>query len=454
MHDGLALLSTDKPEAEVEILHFEDLGTSVLSLSKQQVKELEADKRVAEVVPDFEVFAHGGPGSGPGASYQDWGGEEAGPRDDGGAGAPADMNSYMAGYYQALADLYRGGAAPGAPAAPVPPGTAASSGSSFFPFPFPPSWFPCPPGYRRVGWRCVPIPQPPTQPIPWNITMVKADQVWSRVTGQGVKVAIIDTGIDNDHPDLSVAGGVSFVPGVLSWDDDHGHGTHCAGIVGARNNPLGVVGVAPGSSLYAVKVMRPVPGGRASGSLSWILAGMDWARQQRMDVASMSLGSLAGSPDEACVLAYQRAAQRLIDVGCIVISSAGNSGRTAQPWVGQPARCPGFMAVAAVDSNANLADFSSRGPDTLCAECGVEISAPGVSVRSTVPGGGYSNMSGTSMACPHVAGAAALLKELHPAWSPAQIRARLTATASDLGVPGDDPGFGAGLLDCQRAVFV
>ena len=230
VYDGLALLSTEKPEAEEEILHFESLGTSVMSLSKQQVKDLEGDNRVAEVVPDFEVFAHGGPGSVPGASYQDWGEEEAGPRDDGGAGAPSDVNSYMAGYYQALADMYRGGPAPGAPAAPLPSGATAGSESSFFPFPFPfpfpPSWFPCPPGYRRVGWRCVPILQPPAQPIPWNITMVKADQVWSRVTGQGVKVAIIDTGIDNDHPDLSVAGGVSFVPGVLSWAAVRLHSHH------------------------------------------------------------------------------------------------------------------------------------------------------------------------------------------------------------------------------------
>lgn len=136
-----------------------------------------------------------------------------------------------------------------------------------------------------------------------------------------------------------------------------------------------------------------------------------------------------------------------------MVAAAGNAGRTSTPWVGQPARCPSFMAVAAVDRNRRLADFSSRGPAGLRNECGVEISAPGVSIRSTVPGGGYGVKSGTSMACPHVSGAAALLKELHPTWAPSQIRARLKVTAADLGAPGNDPQFGAGLLDCRRAVF-
>ena len=283
--------------------------------------------------------------------------------------------------------------------------------------------------------------------------MVRADDVWHRVTGRGVKLAIIDTGIDDNHPDLTVSGGASFVPGVGSWDDDHSHGTHCAGIAGARNNATGIVGVAPGCSLYAVKVMRPVAGGRASGSLSWILAGMGWSARNGMDVASMSLGSNVSTADAACTMAYQRAAQRLINSGCIVIAAAGNSGRTLQPWVGRPARCPGFMAVASVDRNRRLASSSSRGPSTLAPESGIEISAPGVSINSTVPGGGYAAKSGTSMACPHVSGAAALIKELRPPWSPARIRARLRATASDLGAPGDDPEFGSGLLDCQRAIF-
>ncbi len=280
--------------------------------------------------------------------------------------------------------------------------------------------------------------------------MVGANRVWHRVTGSGVKVAVLDTGIDEDHPDLTVSGGVSMVPEETSWDDDNGHGTHCAGIVGARNNETGVVGVAPGSDLYAVKVLSAA----GSGRLSWILAGMGWAEQNGMDVASMSLGSNVDNPDAACTLAYQRAAERLSNAGCLVVAAAGNNGRDpVNPWVGSPARCSGFMAVAAVNDNRDLASFSSRGPATLCDGCGVEISAPGVSINSTVPGGGLGRKSGTSMACPHVSGAAALLKELHPTWTPARIRTRLRTTAADLGVPGNDPSFGSGLLDCHRAVF-
>jgi subtilisin len=438
MQDGLELMATEVIPSETDVLHFDDIGASVVTLSGEQVETLEKDDRVAEVIEDFEVFALGGCDCGDETSAEDF--------DDWGAVPSAEHDSYVAGYQQAMADMfYRGQGSAGAAAFPFPP-------FPLPPFPFPPIPIPCPPGFRRVGNRCVPVLIPPPQlhqPIPWNIKMVKADQVWHRVTGRGVKVAIIDTGIDNNHPDLSVSGGVSFVPGVTSWDDDHSHGTHCAGIAGARNNLTGVVGVAPNCSLYAVKVLNK----QGRGHFSWILAGMNWAARNGMHVASMSLGSLASSANVACVVAYQRAAQTLINQGCIVVAAAGNSFGTANPWVGQPARCPGFMAVAAVDRNGNIAPFSSRGPANLCATCGVEISAPGVSINSTVPGGGYGVKSGTSMACPHVSGAAALLKELHPTWSPAQIRARLKATAGDLGAPGNDPTFGSGLLDCQRAVF-
>ncbi len=287
------------------------------------------------------------------------------------------------------------------------------------------------------------------QPVPWNIELVKANLVWNRVTGRGVKVAIVDTGIDDNHPDLTVSGGVSFVPGVGSWDDDNGHGTHVAGIVGARNNPVGVIGVAPESDLYAVKVL----GRKGTGHHSQVLAGLCWATQNGMDVVNLSLGRDVKKPDEPCTAIYQRLARILNNAGCIVVAAAGNSGEEINKWVGHPARCPGYMAVAAIDRNKNLAPFSSRGPADLCDDCGVEISAPGVSINSTYQGGGYRKLSGTSMACPHVSGAAALLKELHPTWTPDRIRERLKATASDLGAPGNDPGTGAGLIDCQCAVF-
>lgn len=438
--EGIQALIGETPLPADLVLHFESIGASVLDLSEDEANKLRADSRVAEVVEDREMYALGGCCCG---------GEQAGTAQPGRIGEAPSGQDFAAGYEQAMRDFQTLCRESG-PA-------FESSISGAFPtgiFPVAPFW-PCPPGYRRVCLQpstLYPYPRcfcHPQEAVGWNIQMVRANEIWSRVTGAGVNVAVIDTGIDQDHPDLTVSGGASFVPEVASWDDDQGHGTHCAGIIAARNNAIGVVGVAPKASLFAVKVLNS--GGR--GLTSWILAGMGWAAQNGMHIASMSLGSIPETPDEPCILAYQRAAEELIASGCIVIAAAGNTGEGKRPWVNHPARCPGFMAVAAVDQDRNLAAFSSRGPDTLASDCGVEIAAPGVSVNSTVRGGGYVKKSGTSMATPHVAGAAALLKEQHPTWTPAEIRARLRATATDLGTPGTDPGTGSGLLDCYRAVL-
>ncbi len=444
LKDAVSVMETDDFREDIDTLGVAELGIFLKSMTAKDADAVRANKQVLEVTEDIEVFALGADcGCGGGTDYY---GE-----DDGG---------YEAGYDQALNDLGYGDGDEwdGADDAlltpsPFPPRP--------IPRPFPPRPFPprpplrpfppvrpcCPPGFRKV---CLPIrtPRPPRQPIPWNISMVKADQAWRRVTGRGVKVAIIDTGIDNNHPDLIVQGGASFVANVSDWDDDHSHGTHCAGIVAARNNASGIVGVAPDADLYAVKVLSA----SGSGSLSWILAGMGWCLRNGIQVASMSLGSNVNDPNAPCISAYQTAAHRLEQAGCIVVAAAGNAGRLSNPWVGNPARCPGFMAVAAVDRNSNKADFSSSGPASLGPLRGVEISAPGVSINSTVPGGGFGLKSGTSMACPHVSGAAALLVQQRPTWTPAQIRSRLKATARDLGAPGDDPETGAGLLDCLAAV--
>lgn len=418
--DGVELLAAEKAGAESEVAHFQEIGACVASLSDAEYKRLNADKRVVEVVEDFEVHALGCRST----------------MSDG------DQDAYQQGYHDALNDLLQANQ------------KSAPQGCRHNPFGSPAKpRFICPPGSRPV-FRCEPVgSEPPDgdepQPISWNIEMVRASAVWERVTGRDVKVAIIDTGIEDDHADLTVSGGASFVEGVAHWDDDQGHGTHCAGITAARNNRTGVVGVAPECELYAVKVL----GGDGSGQLSWVLGGMGWAQRNGMQVVSMSLGSNVDQPDAECVVAYQRAAQQLIDADCIVIAAAGNSGRQRNPWVGNPARCGGFMAVAAVDRDKQLASFSSNGPESLGPLQGVEIAAPGVGVNSTYRGGGYRELSGTSMACPHVSGAAALLKELHPTWTPDRIRSRLKDTAVDLGAPGNDPQHGSGLLDCYRAVF-
>ncbi len=245
------------------------------------------------------------------------------------------------------------------------------------------------------------------------------------------------------------------MPGVDSFNDDLGHGTHCAGIIGARNNGIGVVGVAPSASLYAVKVLKKfvLPDGRVTGSgdVTWIVLGMAWAKQQGMHVVSLSLGA------ETCQLTdYNEAITRLNAAGITVVCAAGNSGNdTKAPifkCVNSPANSPGAIAVAAVDSRKVRADFSSFG--VTCCPSGanpVNISAPGVSINSTLRTGGYGLMSGTSMACPHVAGVVALIKQRNPTFTPAQIRSKLLSTAADLGVPGNDMYYGAGLVDCDLA---
>lgn len=286
--------------------------------------------------------------------------------------------------------------------------------------------------------------------LPWNVAMVRADQVWSDTKGRGVKVAVLDNGINRHRPDLVVAGGVSFVPDIVDWDDDDGHGTHCAGIIAANAPEQGVIGVAPECALYAVKVMT-----KGSGNTDWLVAGMMWAAQNKMDVASMSLWQTAGaaSPDEAPWEDVQRAAQFLTDAGCLVVGIAGNSGSMINHWVTNPGRCPAVMAVGAVDDQGLWWDKSSYGPPELPIAQSVEVAAPGAAIKSTFLGNEFQLYWGTSMACPHVAGAAALCKSIDPTLSAATIRERLRCTAQDRGAAGLDEKYGLGILDCVAAAI-
>ncbi len=270
-----------------------------------------------------------------------------------------------------------------------------------------------------------------------NIRKIFAPHAWRYSMGSGVRVAVVDTGIDSRHPDLRVYGGVSYVPGISSWRDDHSHGTHCAGIIGALLNGRGIVGVAPHARLYAVKVLDR--SGR--GKLSWILNGLMWCYRYGMHVVNLSLGSNVPAHDSPCLGAYEHVGRILRRRGILCVAAAGNN--YGKP-VGNPARCLSYMAVSAIDCRYRFAPFSSMGPQ-------VEICAPGVSILSTVPGG-YGRKSGTSMACPHVAGVAALVKARHPAWHGDHIRRCLWKTAFDLGSPGRDWFFGFGMVDAYRAV--
>ncbi|MGH7242460.1 MAG: S8 family serine peptidase [Phycisphaerales bacterium] len=204
------------------------------------------------------------------------------------------------------------------------------------------------------------------QSVPYGISLVKADVSWAKYgRGGGAKVAVLDTGVDLAHPDLPaplVAS--SFVPG-LPVDDFNQHGTHCSGTVLALDNTDGVIGVAPSASLIIGKVLNN--GGY--GLDSWIATGIDWAVSQGANVISMSLGGDTVEPalQDACLNAF--------NAGVLVVAAAGNSG-TSDP--SYPASFPGVMSISALDSTSTLASFSSFGPL-------VSVSAPGVSVLSTVP---------------------------------------------------------------------
>jgi len=271
------------------------------------------------------------------------------------------------------------------------------------------------------------------QPIPWGIAKIRAPEVW--VTGNkgtGIKVAIVDTGIDTTHLDLKVVGGATFVAGTSSYNDDNGHGTHCAGIVAALDNDIGVVGVAPEAALYAVKVLDR----SGSGYLSDVIAGIEWCIKNGMQVVSMSFGSTSDSTSlhAECDKAYS--------ANIVLMAAAGNSGPGANT-IGYPAKYSSVIAVGATDSSDVVASWSSRGPE-------LSVTAPGVNVYSTYKGGTYATLSGTSMACPHVAGTVALIlaKAAH---TPVEVRGILQKTAVDLGPLGWDSTYGYGRIDAYAA---
>ncbi len=268
----------------------------------------------------------------------------------------------------------------------------------------------------------------------WGVKHIGAGNVHPNNKGTGIKVAIIDTGIDLSHGDLAVAGNVTFVNGTTTGNDDHGHGTHCAGIVAALDNGIGVIGVAPGASLYAVKVLNS--GG--SGYLSDVVAGIEWAIDNNIDIISMSLGTDYNYQTlrNACDKAYAD--------GILLVAAAGNDYSmrrgSERDTVDYPARYDSVIAVGATNDADLKASWSSTGS-------ALELAAPGVDIYSTYFGNSYATKSGTSMACPHVAGVAALIL----AGPNGGVRTVFQDTADDLGDSGRDKWYGYGLVDAGEA---
>ncbi len=256
-------------------------------------------------------------------------------------------------------------------------------------------------------------------------TQIRANQVWAAGdTGQGVPVAILDTGIDRTHPEFS--GRIVLCNSEISTeptcDDGNGHGTHVAGIAGAAGvNNAQATGVAPALSFYIDKVLDS----SGSGTLSGVIAGIDWGVTNKAKVESMSLGTSFTTKASNCNNTFPSltsAINNAVAAGVTVVAAAGNSGNAG---VSAPGCISNVIAVGAVDSTDTIASFSSRG----AAMTDHGIVAPGVNIFSTWLGGSYATLSGTSMATPHVSGTIALMLKAKPSLSPTTIRSTLFNTA-------------------------
>ncbi|UCC83098.1 MAG: S8 family serine peptidase [Gemmatimonadota bacterium] len=285
-----------------------------------------------------------------------------------------------------------------------------------------------------------------TQVTPWGIERTNAPTVWGITRGAGVRIGIIDTGIDEDHPDLSPVDGINIVTGGTTRDDWNDssplcptHGTHVSGTAAALDNTVQVVGVAPLAQLFAVRVFDKIAAGLSACLAldSHTIGGIEWAISSGMDVVNMSLGSTIPSLAEADAIFAAYSA------GVVVVAAAGNDDGGPVRF---PAAYPQAIAVAATNSLDGVASFSNQGSE-------IELAAPGLSIASTVGGGGPPQAwNGTSMATPHVAGTAALLRAARPDLSVDELRQVLRGTAVDIATFGFDPESGWGLIDAGAAV--
>jgi subtilisin family serine protease len=268
----------------------------------------------------------------------------------------------------------------------------------------------------------------------WAESLLGIPDVWWQTQGKGAKVAILDTGVDCNHKDLQagIIATKDFTGDGI--EDTNGHGTHVAGIIGARMNGTGFVGIAPECSLMIGKVL----GNDSSGSYDWISDGVRWATDNGAHIINMSLGGPDSSPNlfEAIHYALMK--------GVIICCAAGNDGALFQNSIGYPGKYGGVITVASHDWNGRISGFSSRGGE-------VDFMAPGHDIWSTYMDGQYATLSGTSMSSPFVAGLCALILAKHmdtedndtPIFNTEDMRQHLMWMASHAGWHDPDEGYGA-----------
>lgn len=272
----------------------------------------------------------------------------------------------------------------------------------------------------------------------WNFPKIQIENAWKFTTGDPHSIiAVVDTGVDLDHPEFQgqLIPGHNMIENTDVPQDDNGHGTHVSGVIVARTNNIeGVAGMNWTSKVMPVKALDA----DGSGSVFDIADGIRWAVDHGAKVINLSLGEYEDS-------AYLRdAIQYATSKDALVVAAMGNDDTSQSSF---PAACPEVLAVCAVDQNGQRATFSNYGDHA-------GVSAPGVSIASTFPGHRYAAMSGTSMASPHVAGLAGLIRGLNPDLTANQVKDIIVRTATDIGPQGRDPYYGAGLINVNEAVKI
>ncbi len=272
----------------------------------------------------------------------------------------------------------------------------------------------------------------------WGLDALGAERLRALAAPDAPVVAVVDTGVDGRHQDLTgaVLPGLDLVrPGGDGWRDENGHGTHVAGTVAALvGNGLGGQGVLARARVLPVRVLD----GAGEGYTSDIAEGVLYAAEQGADVVNLSLGGPGRDPVLAAAVAHA------VRSGVVVVAAMGNEGQEGSP-TSYPAALPDVLAVTALDRTRARAPYSSQGGHA-------DLAAPGSDVVSTIPGNRYASADGTSMAAPHVSAAAAALAAAVPSATPTEVSAALTSTADDLATPGRDPGTGYGLVDPDEAI--
>lgn len=268
--------------------------------------------------------------------------------------------------------------------------------------------------------------------VPWGVTATQASNAQSQgISGDSIKIAILDTGVSTTHPDLQITGGQTFVSGTTTYEDDNGHGTHVAGIINAMPNEFGIQGMAPNAQVYALKVLDA----DGTGYYSTVIEAIEWCVANGINIVSMSFGGA-----EYSEVVHQVIQEASAEYGILFVAAAGNNGN-GEEMESYPARYSEVISVGSLNESRTRSAFSSTGNE-------LDLMAPGEQIWSTDLANTYSIRSGTSMAAPYVTGAAALIWSAERSMTADQVKDRLLNNAVPL---GDRHEYGAGFVQVSSS---